>query len=185
MKMLLSIIIAVIGSIAAIAVKGTAQTLIAAAIAFAPLALTLRSRKAARADSAKLFAAACEAVGMPLDAKFTHMEAGTVIVLNPQLRRMALAVGGDAKVYGYGDVREWSAQKESRGGSVGIGVAGTVAAGSASIAASRQADLNTGLFLTVRDVDHPLWRISMFEASDRARWAEILRQELSEGGVAA
>jgi hypothetical protein len=185
MKMLLSIIIAVMGSIAAIAVKGTAQTLVAAAIAFAPLALTIRARKASRADSAKLLAAACEAAGVSKDAKFVHMEAGTVIVLNPERRRMALAVGGDAKVYGYDEVREWSAQKESRGGSVGIGVAGTIAAGSASIAASRQADLNTGLFVTVRDIDHPLWRISMFEASDRARWSEILRQELSEGGVAA
>ena len=185
MKMLLSIIIAIIGTIAAIAVKGTAQTLVAAAIAFAPLALTLRSKRAARADSAKLFAAACEAVGVPLDAKFTHMEAGTIIVLNPARRRIALSARGEAKVYGYDEVREWSAQKESRGGAVGIGVAGTIAAGSASIAASKQADLNTGLFLKVRDVDHPLWRISMFEASDRARWAEILRQELSEGGVAA
>lgn len=186
MKMLLSIIIAIFGSIAAITVQGTAQTLIALTIAVTPLALTIQSRKAARAEAAKLFAAACKAAGVSADTKFAHMEAGTIIVLNSERRRLALAVGGNAKVYGYDEVREWDARKVSRtGGAVGFGGVGTIAAGSQNIAASMQADRETGLFLTMRDTDHPLWRISMFEASDRARWAEILRQELNEGGVAA
>jgi hypothetical protein len=36
------------------------------------------------------------------------------------------------------------------------------------------------LFVTVRDIDNPVWRISMFEADDRARWSEILRQHVDE-----
>jgi len=36
------------------------------------------------------------------------------------------------------------------------------------------------LFMTMRDADHPKWRISMFDADDRARWVEILRQEIDE-----
>lgn len=186
MKMLLSIIIAIFGSTAAITVQGTAQTLIALTIAVTPLALTIRSRKAARSEAARLFAAACEAAGVSEDTKFAHMEAGTIIVLNTQRRRLALAAGGDAKVYGYDDVREWEARKVSRtGGAVGFGGVGTIAAGSQNIAASMQADRETGLFLTMRDVEHPEWRVSMFDSSDRARWAEILGQELKERGVAA
>lgn len=41
------------------------------------------------------------------------------------------------------------------------------------------------MFLNMRDVDHPEWRVSMFDSADRARWAEILRQELREVGIAA
>ena|SRR5471032_2391101 len=186
MKTLMAIVFAIAGAFGAVAAKGAAQTLAAAAIGFAPLVLTIRGRMAAQAQSAQLLAAAREAVGVSADAKFAHMEGGTVIVLNPKIRRMALSAGGESKVYGYDDVRGWSARKESRGGgAVGFGAAGTIAAGSENIAASMRADLNTGLFLTVRDIDHPQWRISMFEQRDRARWEEVLRQELSDGAATA
>jgi len=186
MRMLLSIIVAIFGSIAAIAVKGTEPTLIALSIAVTPLALTIRSRKAARAKAAKLFAATCESVGVSVDTKFAHQEGDSIIALNPGARRIALRVGALSKVYSYDDVRSWEARKVSRaGGAVGFGGVGTVAAGSQNIAASMQADRETGLFLAVRDVDHPEWRVSMFDSADRARWAEILRQEFREGGVAA
>jgi hypothetical protein len=108
---------------------------------------------------------------------------GTAIVLNPEKRRLAVAQGARSKVYRYDDVRFWRAQKESSAAAVGTGVEGTIAAASQNIAASNQADFNTGLFLTTRDLDNPEWRVSMFEASDRARWSEILRQEIDERRV--
>lgn len=187
LRFIFSIIFAIGASISAFQVQGAITTLIVLAIAFTPLALTIRTRNARRAEKVALFAAACEAVGVPAgSARFAHQEGDTIIVLNPGARKIAVSARGESKVYGYDEVREWDARKVSRaGGAVGFGGVGTVAAGSQNIAASMQADRETGLFLTVRDIAHPLWRISMFDSSDRARWAEILRQELSEGGAAA
>jgi hypothetical protein len=183
MKMLFAIIIAIFGVPMAIATAGSGSGIFAAlagcCAALAPLALTLRSRAASARDDQRLLAAAREAVGAAPGMQFEHVEVGTAIVLDPESRRLAVAQGARSKVYRYEDVRSWRAHKESAAGSMGGGV-GTIAAGSASIAASKQADLNTGLFLTMRDIDNPEWRVSMFEASDRARWSEILRQEIDE-----
>jgi len=187
LRFILSIIFAMITSFAALQAESSITTLIALAIAFTPLALTFRTLSARRAKKVALFAAAYEAIGVPAgSARFAHQEGDTLIVLNPNTRKISLSVCGESKVYGYNEVREWDARKVSRaGGAVGFGGVGTIAAGSQNIAASMKADRETGLFLTMRDIEHPQWRVSMFDASDRARWAEILRQELSEGGVAA
>lgn len=86
---------------------------------------------------------------------------------------------GASKTYRYADIRAWDARKETSGKVVGhsmqaIGVAAAM---------DREAKLNTGLFVTVRDVDHPQWRVSMKIENVRLRWVEILRQEINEGGV--
>jgi hypothetical protein len=183
MRMLFSIIIAAIGAPLALGLghsAGLGPTLCALALALAPLAFTLRARAAARRDDQTLLRAARDAAGVDVDAAYQHVEAGTAIVLNPATRRLAMAQAAHSKVYAYSDIRSWDARKESASGAVGIGFEGTVAAGSQNIAASHQADQNTGLFLTMRDTANPLWRISMFEASDRARWSEILRQQVNE-----
>ena len=187
LRFIFSIIFAMITSFSALQAESSITTLIALAIAFTPLALTFRTLSARRAKKVALFAAAYEAIGVPAgSARFAHQEGDTLIVLNPNTRKISLSVRGESKVYGYDEVRDWDARKVSRtGGAVGFGGVGTIAAGSQNIAASMQADRQTGLFLTMRDIEHPQWRVSMFDASDRARWAEILRQELSEGGVAA
>jgi len=179
--MLFSIICAIVGVPIAFGVgKGLFATLACVALALAPLALTLHARAAARRDDRNLLQAARDAVAAHPGSSFEHVEVGTAIVLNPATRRLALAQGANAKVYEYADIRAWDARKESSSGTVGIGVAGTIAAGSQNVAASKQADLNTGLFMTMRDIENPTWRISMFEASDRARWSEILRQQVNE-----
>jgi len=181
MKMLFSIIIAAIGIPIALGLgRGLGQTFLGLAIALAPLVLTLHARRVARRDDQALLQAARSAAGVSAEAPYQHVEAGTAIVLNPSARRMALAQGAQAKVYEYADIRSWEARKESAGGAVGIGLEGTIAAGSQNIAASKRADQNTGLFLTMRDIENPLWRISMFDAGDRARWSEILRQQVNE-----
>lgn len=184
MKLLLSLIFAVIAlpvGLGNVATGNVWSGLFACLVALTPLVLTLRSRSAARRDKQARFAALREAVGVDGNAKYEHMEHGTLIILNPGARRLGVSVGGKSKVYSYDDLRSWDVRKVSRGGgAVGYGVTGTVAAGSQNIAASMEADCQTGLFLTVRDIDHPEWRISMYGADDRARWAEILRQEIDE-----
>lgn len=181
MRMLFSIIIAAIGAPLALALgDGLVSKLMGLAVALAPLAFTLRARAAVRRDERLLLQAARDAVGAKDDARYQHVEVGTAIVLNPTSRRVALAQGSKSKIYDFADIRGWDVRKERASGTVGIGVEGTIAAGSQNIAASKQADLETGLFMTVRDIDNPVWRISMFEADDRARWSEILRQQLEE-----
>lgn len=152
-----------------------------AAVAIGVVVWISSRARSARPDANTLKAAACEAVGIPSGSKFAHVERNTAIALNSQTRKLAVSAGGESKVYNYDDVREWDVRKVSRGsGAVGYGLTGTISAGSQNIAASMQADRETGLFLTMRDIEHPVWRVSMFGSDDRARWAEILRQELDE-----
>lgn len=118
---------------------------------------------------------------------FDHEEGGSGIALNPAAKTMSLWADGFAKRYDYAEVREWAAQFEKAGEIVALGgglAAGMGAAG-ANSRARRAAQANTGLFVTVRDVEHPKWRVAMRDQSTQARWMEILRQEVNEGGVSA
>lgn len=179
MKTLFWIVGGLVGTLCMAVVAGPAGAVAAFAIG-AVVWISSRMRSG-RPDQQALKEAACEAVGISIDSKFAHVERSTAIALNSQTRRIAVSAGGESKIYGYDDVREWDVRKVSRaGGAVGYGVSGTVAAGSQNIAASMQADRETGLFLTMKDVVHPLWRVSMFDPADRARWTEIFRQELDD-----
>ncbi len=180
MKTLFWIVGGFVAMLCMAAVAGPAGAVAAFSIG---VVLWISSRmRAGRLDPQALKEAACEAVGISIDSKFAHVERSTAIALNSQTRRIAVSAGGESKIYGYEDVRDWEVRKVSRaGGAVGYGVTGTIAAGSQNIAASMEADRQTGLFSTMRDIEHPQWRISMFGSDDRARWAEILRQEIDEG----
>lgn len=39
----------------------------------------------------------------------------------------------------------------------------------------------SGLFVYVKDVDHPVWRVEIFKTAEQARWMEILTQCKDEG----
>lgn len=116
---------------------------------------------------------------------FDHTEGGSGIALNPTAKTLSLWADGCAKRYDYAEVREWVAQYEKAGEIVGVGLQGAMAAGGANFRAGRAAKANTGLFVTVRDVEHPKWRVAMRDKTTQARWMEILRQEINEGGVSA
>lgn len=122
LSFIFSIIFAIIASFSAFQAESAITTLIALVIAFTPLALTFRTLSARRAKKVALFAAAYEAIGVPAgSARFAHQEGDTLIVLNPNTRKISLSVCGESKVYGYNEVREWDARKVSRaGGAVGL-----------------------------------------------------------------
>jgi len=61
---------------------------------------------------------------------------------------------------------------------VGVGLAAGTAALGANVRAERAAAANTGLFVTVKDVENPKWRIEMRDDGIQARWMEILTQDL-------
>ena len=114
-------------------------------------------------------------------AATTRNESGTAIAINPKTRKVLLLVGKVAKSYSYEDIRSWSANQGQRsGGAVGHGLQGVLTAGARNMADANRADQETGLFVKVRDIEHAEWRISMFDGAARARWVEILQQEINE-----
>jgi len=124
------------------------------------------------------------AVGVAPGSGFEHSEGGTGIALNAKERVVALVDGKVHKSYSYEDIREWVAQEERAGQAIGVGLQGVVTAGGANIRAAREAAANTGLFVTVRDLERPRWRVAMKDKTTRARWMELLRQEVNERGAA-
>lgn len=125
------------------------------------------------------------AVGVAQGRGFDHAEDGTGIALNQTKRAVAVLADGSYREYGYEQVRQWSIREERAGSVVpAFGVANGVAAAGASARMARDARANTGLFLTVKDLDRPGWRVAMKDARTRERWMELLRQEINESGAA-
>lgn len=129
-------------------------------------------------------------------SRYTHFEDKTAVALNEEKREIVLAnSAGIVKSYPFASVRDWSVKEETAGqtgyiaggtdgAAIAQGLAIGVAAGNANVKALQQARANTGLFINIKDVDHPEWRVSMQSKDDRNRWFEILNQALNEGGVA-
>lgn len=126
--------------------------------------------------------------------RYTHEGVGTAIGLCPAERMVRLRAqfpsGVKVKDYSYDDIREWkfnissggmvhSFGRQSASASMGMGVA--------NIIQKNKNESETGLFLQVRDIDHPEWQIKFPRSKQREheikRWMEILRQELNEGGI--
>ena len=111
-----------------------------------------------------------------------HAEDGTGIAINRPAKTLTLLVNGFQKSYSFAEVREWETSNERPGQIVGsgIGVGASAAVLGASIRAEREAKKNSGLFVTVKDIENPKWRIAMKDVIIQARWMEILRQEINE-----
>lgn len=122
--------------------------------------------------------------GVPPGAGLDHQERGDGVMLDPKGKRLVVYNGGDWRAYAYADVRQWEAVTETAGAVAPVGGLPNQLAGMGmAIGNARRAAKGTGLFITVRDVKNPRWRITMSRERDRDRWMEILRQELNEGGV--
>lgn len=129
----------------------------------------------------KLHDAALASLGVAKGTGFDHAEDGTGIAINVKSRAVVLIGDGGYKTYGYDQLRSWLDKEERPTGVVG----GTVQGAAHNIRAAREAAANTGLFVTVKDVERPQWRVAMKDRMARARWMELLRQEISEGGASA
>lgn len=125
-------------------------------------------------------------VGVAPGRGFDHSEDGTGIAINRDHGVIGVLNGGTFRAYGYEKLREWTIRDE-RAGRVtpAFGVANGVMAAGANARMARDARANTGLFLTFRDLDSPTWRVAMKDPATRARWMELLRQEVNEGGAVA
>jgi hypothetical protein len=114
---------------------------------------------------------------------WNHHERDTGIAINPVARTVSLLSGSLIKTYAYADIRHWESQSHKAGRVIGIGLQAGMAAVGENARAARKAAEASGFFIEVRDVDHALWHIAMVAPALQARWMEIFRQEINEGGV--
>jgi hypothetical protein len=111
--------------------------------------------------------------------KYKHFHGKTGIAIDTDKQEVHLKDRKNYKVYKYNEIRSWEMNVQTAGLIYGGGL--NVAA--ANMANARQSADNTGLFIKVKDVDFPEWKISFPVKSvknDLKRWMEILQQTLNE-----
>lgn len=165
--------------------SGYAGKLGAAALAWGPAILLAWFAVARALRRERLHDEALSAIGVAKGTGFDHAEDGSGIAINPKSKSIVLVGDGGYRTYGYGEIRSWVNQDERPSGVAGYGVGGSVQAAAHNVRAAREAAANTGLFVEVRDVERPRWRVAMKDRTTRARWMELLRQEINEGGASA
>lgn len=113
------------------------------------------------------------------DLPFRHFFGDSGIALDPEKKEIHLYSKPNYKTYKFEDVRRWETNIQTGGQIYGTGLA----VASANIAAARSNVKNSGLFLDVRDIDFPRWRIEFNLRKiekEIPRWMEILRQHINE-----
>lgn len=128
--------------------------------------------------------------------KFSHLGGQTGIAIDPErkilrLRKDAYSKRELIKDYPFSEVREFERVSmrggQAVGGYMGVGMQGATAAtlGNIGLAAqnrriARENQMASGIFITVKDIDHPKWRVAFGPEKDMDRWMEILRQCLAD-----
>lgn len=110
---------------------------------------------------------------------YRHFFEDSGIALDPEKKEIHLYLKPNYKKYKFEDIRRFETNIQSGGAVFGTGLA--VAAANAASAQSNAK--NSGLYIDVRDIDFPRWKIS-FNArkneKELPRWMEILRQHINE-----
>jgi|GEM_PF-1828514 len=174
------------GAFGALADKGGGGIfLLALAVGWAPVGVMFSMGRAKKANRKRLRDEVALQAGVAVNSQLFHWEWESGLALNEQQGTLTVAAGGHIKTYPFADVREWAVRSERAGQIVpmGGGLAGGIAAGAANVGAAGQAAANTGLFISVKDINHPTWRIAMQSKAKRDSWFEILTQALNEGGT--
>lgn len=165
----------VIGLITLFAAKSPGIGLLVLIVAAAPVFLVWRWSKRQQASAEKQLR---EMIGLTEGSGYlfaSGVESACGIALNPATRQIALIEGGVRKAYSFGDIREWQTIHETAGQVIGGGLQGAVT----NIGNNAAAAQRSGLFIVVRDIDYPKWRIVMPQ-KEHARWMEIMRQIVNE-----
>ena len=157
------------------------MALIFMAVGFGPLFMQVRRNRGIRSKSNAAHAEMLASAGVAPGIGCEHVLTDSGIAINRQARTLSLRLGEKWKTYPFADFRDWRASKHTAGQVVAGNVTGAMAALGPNIRASRDADAATGLFVTVRDIDNPQWRIAMYDPAKQARWMEILQQAINEG----
>lgn len=116
------------------------------------------------------------------DLRFKHFYGKTGIAVDTAKREIHLKDHSHYKVYSFDEIRSWETNSQS-GGMIYGGGLNVLAANLANQRANRE---STGLFIKVKDVDFPQWKIEFPPASAKrelTRWMEILQQTLNESTI--
>ena len=113
-------------------------------------------------------------------AQYAYAGGGTAIAVDTTRKIVRLKDGGWAtKEYPFSEIREWRTNLSTGGQVLGYGLhAGSQAMGH-NARVERENRKASGLFVQVRDIDHPEWRIDMPNEKSQRRWMEILRQTIN------
>jgi len=157
------------------------------AVGAAPLGLLFWLGQQRRAGWAEVHARMLAEAGVAAGSGYEHAEDDSGIAVNRQARTVTLLNAGQWKTYPFADVRAWKGYKVRPGQTLAVGgnLSSHVAAMGAEARAKQEAAADTGLFVEVRDVDHPRWRVAMKDERAQLRWIELLRQEINEGAGAS
>ena len=131
-------------------------------------------------DTGNETSAAAKAFGQ--GAEYVYVGGGTAIAVDTAKRVIRLKEGKARKEYAFSDIREWRTNIASGGqifAGAGVGIGNAIAIDSQNIRNARENRKQTGLFLAVRDIDRPEWRIDMPSDKNQKRWMEILRQTIN------
>jgi hypothetical protein len=178
MRYMLTVVFGLIGmffTVASFGIHAPVLGLIIFVVAWAPLAFVVWRDidRAAKRDG--LHTKLAQDLGVSLGAGFDHAEESSGVIIDTKGKRLGVHVDGVSKIYGYDQVRDVQIVKET--------AARTRVAGH-DIANAAAAKRNSGLFINVRDIENPKWRIAMDNEATQQRWLEICNQEMREGGIA-
>jgi hypothetical protein len=110
---------------------------------------------------------------------YRHFFQDSGIALDPEKKEIHLYLKPNYKKYKFEDIRQFETNIQTGGTVFGTGLA--VAAN--NLASAQNNAKNSGLYIDVRDIEFPRWKIS-FNArkneKELPRWMEILRQHVNE-----
>lgn len=122
---------------------------------------------------------------------FCHEFKDTGIAIDRQNRKIFLKSVFDKKIlekqYLFSDVRSWNTNIATGGQTVTygkVGVSAAIGVGVNNYMVAKRNEEQTGLFVNVKDIDFPEWRIAFSPTKEREmalkRWMEIMRQVVNE-----
>lgn len=110
-----------------------------------------------------------------IDPRFVHFHDASGIAVDAKHRRLILANNNSIRTYGFDDVREHTCAWRTGGQSNKSGI-GNLIRDAKNELDNREA---SGVFVWVKDIDHPEWRIGFRSKKKAQRWHEILQQALA------
>ena len=103
------------------------------------------------------------------NAQYQHTQDVTGIAIDAKEKVLYLKGGSQLKTYPFSDIRSWRYEQ--------VLVTGR---GPAVVRQVNNAAGLSGFFVTVKDIDHPEWRIAMSTTTEMKKWVEIFEQHVNE-----
>ena len=170
-----AVIVGLLGSLFSVAAETKSGVIVFIVLSWVPLAYLIWHLINRSVKREALHKELATELGVLIGMGFDHAEDGTGVLLDTKGKRMTVNIDGMFKTYGYDQIRDVEIVKESINRTRVL---------SQDMANARAARRNSGLFITVRDVEFPKWRIAMKDEVMQRRWLEMCNQELREGGMA-